>query len=261
MDKAKKAINDYQDYYNIKNTSDLEKQIIDKQNQINEIQKAITKLNIQKEEENNILKEKIQQKKEMYINVYEVRRQRDKVIEQKNLNEKNRNNLIQKENNLLREHEIYNDNFQDYLSLKKKINKEIESLEKEKNTQREIEEIYYENELTSSKIKYLYCTKCKQNCHEDCDCNGDLFSVLYNPCYCSKINQDGTCKVCESKGCTYKDHNRDYNYYKLTQKKKKVNYFLSKDELKKINNKITNLNKEINKINSFNKKKKKILMI
>ena len=133
----------------------------------------------------------------MYINIYEVIRQRDKVIEQKNLNEKNRNNLIQKENNLLREHEIYNDNFQDYLSLKKKINKEIESLEKEKNTQREIEEIYYENELTSSKIKYLYCTKCKQNCHEDCDCNGDLFSVLYNPCYCSKINPDGTCKVCE----------------------------------------------------------------
>ena len=93
-------------------------------------------------------------------------------------------------------------------------------------------------------MKYLRCEKCKKNCCIDCDCKWGLFFFSGRSWWCNKIKKNGECKICD---CDYTAHKRDYNYYKHETKIINKEVGLNAEEIKQIDNKISEIRKNIEK--------------
>ena len=199
----------------------------------------------------------------------------DLLIEQANLNEKNKNIKKILEKICKMEENIKNfENESKKLNpkeLEEKINElNIELSNKINNLNNETEEILVSTLKKDESHKYTHCDKCQRNCHDPCDCYKIYNLKLVN--WCKVFPWGIMCdKVCKECNCPQSEHSVD-KYHWVTQKmnEKKDNEKLINEEKKKNEEKKNDLNKKLKikeeeknnlnmKLSEFNDIKSKLL--
>ena len=170
------------------------------------------------------------------------------IIEQTNLNEKNKNiaKILEKiskmEENIKKfENESQKLNPKEFEDKINELNKELSDKINNLNSQTE-EELIYVLEKDEGK-KYAHCDKCKKNCHEPCDCYKIYNVKILNWC---KIFPWGIIdkKICKECNYPQSEHSVDkYHWVVERLNKKKDNDKLINEEREK-NEKETNVLRE-----------------
>ena len=229
----------------INNIEDLKKKLEEKQNYLNQINNDIQKFDKDKDKVEKELKKYNQEMESINKQVSDLKEKKTTIEKEQSKKETEQNNLKKQLNKFNTKNESI-----------EQLNRLIEDLEKSKNETKEVEEKKFEQELTQCKERYLTCKICKNNCHQDCDCNWVLFWKDKDSWWCKKIAKNGKCTICPHE---YEQHLRDNFYYKQVEKKVKKIVGLDESEKKEIDDKLNLIRAQIKQINELNNVKDTII--